>query len=75
MRSTPLTDLADAEDFDYVVVGGGSSDCIIAEALSRSPHSRVLTDRRLSNVDCPVPSPNPAWSMRAVPRPWSRKRG
>ena len=42
MRSTPLTDLADAEDFDYVVVGGGSSGCIIAEALSRSPQNRVL---------------------------------
>lgn len=42
MRSTSIPDLTDAEDFDYVVVGGGSSGCIIAEALSRNPQTRVL---------------------------------
>ncbi|MBL8632823.1 MAG: GMC family oxidoreductase [Myxococcales bacterium] len=32
----------DAETFDYIVVGGGSAGCIVAEALSRDPNQRVL---------------------------------
>ena len=35
-------DTADAETFDYIVVGGGSAGCIVAEALSRDPNQRVL---------------------------------
>jgi choline dehydrogenase len=33
---------ADAETFDYIVIGGGSAGCIVAEALSRDPNQRVL---------------------------------
>jgi choline dehydrogenase-like flavoprotein len=31
-----------ADGWDYVIVGAGSSGCVLAERLSRDPHTRVL---------------------------------
>lgn len=44
MRATSfaVADSVQTEDFDYVVVGGGSAGCIITEALTRDPQTRVL---------------------------------
>jgi choline dehydrogenase len=42
MTLTPQADSSADETFDYVIVGGGSAGCIIAEALSKDPQQRVL---------------------------------
>ena len=42
MSAHQRTDDTIDETFDYIVVGGGSAGCIVAEALSRDPHQRVL---------------------------------
>lgn len=54
MGATNKPDSTKEEVFDYVVVGGGSAGCIVAEALSRDPSQRVLVLEAGPHAnDCP----------------------
>ena len=38
----PHAEQAATESFDYVIVGGGSAGCLLANSLSRNPSMRIL---------------------------------
>ncbi len=84
MSAHQRTDDTIDETFDYIVVGGGSAGCIVAEALSRDPHQRVLVlEAGLHANQCPETlaadqykyafiHPELLWERFSVPQPRCR---
>src|SRR5438309_10961897 len=67
-------------DFDYIVVGAGTADCIVADRLSTNPKTRVLMLEAGGNDNWiwfhiavgylfAIVNPRSAWMFRTEPEP------